>query len=85
MPTPLKPCDGHFSEELQRILHSNKDRAQWANHPCEVCGLEVSAKHVQGKWVPDSHWPTVKYPPRTPAGRTITPTAASSRQNHPVN
>lgn len=57
---PVKPCSGRFSEELQAVLIQNKDRAQWAMHTCEVCGLSVGAVQVQGKWVPEQHWPSVK-------------------------
>ncbi len=64
MPIPAKPCEGRFSEEVQEILKSNRDRAQWANHTCEVCGAAVGAVQVQGKWVPEQHWPSVKYPSR---------------------
>jgi hypothetical protein len=64
MPIPAKPCEGRFSEEVQEILKSNRDRAQWANHTCEVCGVAVGAVQVQGKWVPEQHWPSVKYQPR---------------------
>jgi len=64
MPLPVKPCEGRFSEEVLTALGSNRDRAQWANHPCEVCGLAVGAMLEKGKWVPEQHWPTVKYVPR---------------------
>jgi hypothetical protein len=64
MPIPAKPCDGRFSDELNEILTKNKDRAQWAVHTCEVCGVAVGAIQVQGKWVPEQHWPSVKYPAR---------------------
>jgi hypothetical protein len=64
MPIPAKPCEGRFNEEVQAILKSNRDRAQWANHTCEVCGVAVGAVQVQGKWVPEQHWPSVKYQPR---------------------
>ncbi len=64
MPTPAKPCDGRFSDELQAVIAQNIDRAQWATHPCEVCGVLVGAVQVQGKWVPEQHWPSVKYPVR---------------------
>jgi hypothetical protein len=68
MPTPAKPCDGRFSDEILEILSRNRDRAQWANHPCEVCGLAIGATLVRGKWVPEQHWPSVKlkYTPRNP-------------------
>jgi len=61
MPIPAKPCDGRFSDELQALLSKNRDRVQWANHACEVCGVLVGATQVQGKWVPEQHWPSVKY------------------------
>ena len=66
MPIPAKPCDGRFSEELQEVLTRNRDRAQWATYTCETCGVAVGAVQVQGRWVPEQHWPSVKYPPRTP-------------------
>lgn len=69
MPTPAKPCDGRFSDEIQILLVHNKDRAQWATHPCEVCGALVGAVQVHSKWVPEQHWPTVKYPTRNPADK----------------
>ncbi len=61
MPAPVKPCERSFGEELQAILNGNRDRAQWANHTCEVCGLAVGATQDRGKWVPEKHWPSVKY------------------------
>jgi len=64
MATPAKPCDGRFSDELQALLARNTDRAQWATHACEVCGVSVGAVQVQGKWTPEQHWPSVKYPAR---------------------
>ena len=64
MPTPAKPCDGRFKDELQEVLTRNRDRDQWATHACEVCGVSVGAVIVQGKWVPERHWPSVKYAPR---------------------
>lgn len=64
MPTPAKPCDGRFRDELQAVLNQNRDRAQWATHTCEVCGVSVGAVKDQGKWVPEQHWLSVKYPPR---------------------
>jgi hypothetical protein len=64
MPSPAKPCEGRFSDEVQAVLKTNKDRAQWANHTCEVCGVAVGAALVQGKWVPEQHWPSVKYQSR---------------------
>jgi hypothetical protein len=61
MPGPVKPCEGRFSDETQRVLNRNRDRAQWANHACEVCDLAVGAKQDRGKWIPEQHWPSVKY------------------------
>ncbi|HEY1986948.1 MAG TPA: hypothetical protein VGG85_16145 [Terracidiphilus sp.] len=61
MPIPAKACEGRFSEEVQEILTKNIDRAQWANHTCQVCGLSVGAKQDRGQWVPEQHWPSVKY------------------------
>lgn len=66
MPIPLKPCDGRFSEDLQEILTRNRNREQWAVHPCQSCGTSVGAVQIHGKWVPEQHWPSVSYPPRTP-------------------
>lgn len=67
MPAPAKPCEGRFREDLQETLTQNRDRAQWANHRCEACGLEVGAVINKGVWIPEQHWPSVKYPVRTPA------------------
>ena len=74
MPGPVKPCSGRFSEELQAILARNRDRAQWALHTCEVCGVSVGAVQVQGKWVPEQHWPSVK--PRIVMRGKIVPDSA---------
>lgn len=70
MKGPVKPCEGRFSDELQLTLTRNKDRSQWALHPCEVCGLMVGARQDRGKWVPEQHWPTVKYLSSKAAGKT---------------
>ena len=64
MPIPVKACEGRFSDEVQEALSRNRDRAQWANHTCEVCGASVGATLDKGKWVPEQHWPSVKYPAR---------------------
>jgi len=77
MPINAKPCDGRFKDELQEILTRNREREQWATHPCEVCGVLVGAVRVQGKWVPEQHWLSVKYPPRN--------TAANGRHRYPRN
>ncbi len=65
-----KPCEGRFSDEVQLVLIQNKDRAQWGIHPCEICGARVGAVQVMGKWVPEEHWPSVKYAPREPVARS---------------
>ena len=64
MNTPAKACEGRFSEEVLGVLEKNRDRAQWANYACEVCGALVGAARDKGKWVPEQHWPSVKYSPR---------------------
>jgi hypothetical protein len=64
MPIAVKPCEGRFSDELQVVLTRNRDRDQWANHACEICGVTVGAKIDKGRWVPEQHWPSVKYQPR---------------------
>ena len=69
MPTPVKPCEGRFSDELQGVLTRNRNREQWAMYTCEVCGASVGVVQVQGKWVPEQHWPSVTYAPRNPAAK----------------
>ena len=70
MPISAKPCEGRFSDDLQGVLNQNRDRAQWGIYTCESCGARVGAVQIQGKWVPEQHWPTVKYPPRAPVTRS---------------
>jgi hypothetical protein len=69
MPIPLKPCDGQFHSDLQEVLTRNRNREQWATHPCELCGAMVGAVQVHGRWVPEQHWPSVNYPARTPVAK----------------
>jgi hypothetical protein len=69
MPIPVKPCEGGFSEELQAVLTRNRNREQWAVHSCLVCGAQVGAVQVHGKWVPEQHWPSVTYPVRNADGK----------------
>lgn len=64
MPTPVKPCEGRFSDDLQAVLTRNRNREQWAVHTCQICGASVGAVEVHGKWVPEQHWPSVTYPSR---------------------
>lgn len=59
MPIPAKPCDGFFSEDTNRALLANVDRAQWRLHPCERCGQQVGARLEKGRWIPEAHWPSV--------------------------
>ena len=61
MPIPAKPCEGRLSDETQLALTRNRNRDQFAIHTCEVCGVQVGAIHDRGKWVPEQHWPSVKY------------------------
>ncbi len=51
------------------VLTRNQYRAQWANHNCEVCGASVGAMWDRCKWVPEQHWPSVKYPARNAADK----------------
>ena len=59
MPSPMKPCDGRFSDETVHLLEANADRAQWRPHPCEQCGKMVDGRLQKGKWIPDVHWNSV--------------------------
>jgi hypothetical protein len=70
MPTPVKPCSGQFSDDLQQILTRNDEREQWAVHTCQICGALVGAVQVHGKWVPEQHWPSVKLVSRTAASKS---------------
>jgi hypothetical protein len=65
MPIPAKPCAGLFSDETIAALVKNDDRAQWHPQVCSLCQQEIGARLVSGKWVPDQHWPSVRYVPRT--------------------
>lgn len=69
MPSAVKPCAGQFSEELQEVLNRNSERAQWSTYACEICKVTVGAVQVRGKWVPEPHWPSVKYTPRRVASK----------------
>ena len=81
MSVPAKPCDGRFNDELQKVLTENKDRAQWAVHTCEVCGAAAGAVIVHGKWVPEQHWPSVKYPARNSAAKKSDRSAKPSEKS----
>ncbi len=65
MPTPVKPCQGQFSEETIAALVSNTGRAQWLTHPCALCGQTAGARLEKGKWIPEQHWPSVQYKERS--------------------
>ena len=80
MPIPVKPCDGQFSDELQAVLTRNRYREQWAVHTCEICGAQVGAVQVNGKWVPEQHWPSVTYPPRAAVPKKIRPSRRRRRK-----
>ena len=84
MPIPLKPCEGQLSEDLQEILNKNRNREQWADHPCLICGQVNGVKLVMGKWEPETHWPTVKYRARTKGGKNIPPAdkAHATQESH---
>jgi hypothetical protein len=83
MPVPVKPCEGAFSEETIKILLSNVDRSQWLLHACVRCGQQVGARLVNGRWVPDVHWPSV---PRRPSSRPTkkVPDAKQEVQERPL-
>jgi len=74
MPAIVKPCEGFFSEEADRVLTKNCDRAQWLPHRCERCGKKVDARLVKGRWCPEVHWPSV---PRRAARRPVVGSARS--------
>lgn len=80
MPTPVKPCDGRFSDDLQGLLTRNRDREQWAVYNCLVCGAKVGAVQVQGRWVPEQHWPSVTYAPRAAVPNRYNRSAAPRRE-----
>lgn len=58
---PAKPCTGEFSSEIQESLVSDMSNALRRDHPCELCGLVVSARLEKGRWVPEEHWASVTY------------------------
>lgn len=84
MPIPIKPCDGHLSDDLQAILTRNREREQWALHTCQLCGASVGVVQMHGKWVPEQHWPSVTYPPRVPATKRYDRSAARREEPVPV-
>jgi CheY-like chemotaxis protein len=59
MRTPVKACNGRFSEETLQALLKNVDRAQWLPHKCQQCEQLVGAKLEKGLWIPEPHWPSV--------------------------
>ena len=59
MRTPVKACNGRFSEETLQVLLKNVDRAQWLPHKCQQCDQLVGAKLEKGLWIPEPHWPSV--------------------------
>jgi hypothetical protein len=77
MPTPLKPCDGKLTDEIQDAIRRNRNREQWGSHLCATCGRRVGIEHVMGKWVPERHWPSVSYPARKAAAGGVRQAAVS--------
>lgn len=71
MPIPVKACEGRFSEEVVSVLGNSRDRSHWGTYTCEVCGATVGAVQDKGKWIPEQHWPSVKYPPRVKGNKTF--------------
>jgi len=64
MPAIAKPCAGHFSDDTVTALLADRDHAQWLMHACMQCSQQVGAHIEKGKWVPEAHWPSVRYVPR---------------------
>jgi hypothetical protein len=85
MPLSVKPCDGRFNDDLQEVLTRNRNREQWAVHTCELCGASVGAVQVQGKWIPEQHWPSVTYPPRSAVVNRYNRSAAPSEEAVPAS
>jgi hypothetical protein len=82
MPSPVKPCDGRFSDETIRLLQANVDRAQWLPHLCEQCGKMVEGRLHKGHWIPDPHWNSVplRRPSAAPNGsRSLAQMGTSQR------
>ena len=63
MPISSKLCHGELSEETQQLLRKTGDRAQWAAHPCTVCGRTVGVEEAGGRWMPERHCPSVTHQP----------------------
>jgi hypothetical protein len=57
----VKPCEGRLSEATKLLLRTSRDRAPWGMHSCEVCGQKVGVAEVNGDWIPEKHWPSVRY------------------------
>jgi len=65
----LKVCEGRLGEEALSALSISRGRSQWATYVCEVCGSPVGVVEERGKWIPEKHWPSVKYPARNRSGQ----------------
>jgi hypothetical protein len=75
MPILTKPCKGKLSEQIQVLLRTSEDRADWGVYPCEICGQSVGVLETNGNWVLERHWPSVIYTPRKPSvGRYLAKT-----------
>jgi hypothetical protein len=85
MPTPLKPCEGKISDATLEALRRNRNREQWATHPCETCGRIVGVELIMGKWTPERHWPSVAYVARkAPANPRPAGPSWQSPAPHPI-
>jgi hypothetical protein len=80
MPSPMKPCEGRLSETTKLLLRTSRDRAAWGVHSCEVCGQMVGVLPVNSDWIPETHWPSVKY-----KSRKETPAQQNANAAPPVN
>jgi hypothetical protein len=52
-------------------IRRNRNREQWASHPCETCGRKVGVELVMGNWVPERHWPSIAYRSRKTVAEPI--------------
>ena len=77
-----KPCAGEFSAEVQQLLAVDMNRETWQHHKCLTCGQSVTARFEKGKWIPDTHFRSVKYPSRTTARKGQRPTSKAGRKQY---
>jgi hypothetical protein len=50
-----EPCPGYFSSAVTEILW-REGLANGGKQPCARCGREVSARRLNGCWIPSMHW-----------------------------